>query len=456
MKKNDFTGWKTIFDFTFRQSFKSKSSIISTVIFAVICIATFPVMSLIAGNKEVKESSIKEVKIINYTDVDLVDAIKTTMSENKKYKNIQYTTVSENDEKSLEEELKMAKSDCKYIMMVFSLDEEMGYKASLKYGDKSSVDKTDLEEFASDMNAEFAGIMAKSVGVSKETLDLINKDTTTKVTTNATKELFEEKKDTKENGISMGQYGVLLFMMTITVFMISLSGEGVSGTIVTEKSSKIVEVLLTSVRPMAIITGKVLAVFCVSVIEIAIMAVSLFMSYVVNGKVIPTNLKGVFSTDVFAGLSVVNIVISVLVLLAGIMFYEVLAGLVGSTVNKIEEMAEGMKAYQMTMVLSSYVTIALAIVCMSGAYPKTLVAVACIFPLTAPFCLPGFLMLGKLSVAVSIIAVLAMLVFLFMLLLFTSNVYEEVIYHNGERMKIKEVIGLYRTNVRKAGADSEK
>ena len=188
MKKNDFTGWKTIFDFTFRQSFKSKSSIISTVIFAVICIATFPVMSLIAGNKEVKESSIKEVKIINYTDVDLVDAIKTTMSENKKYKNIQYTTVSENDEKSLEEELKMAKSDCKYIMMVFSLDEEMGYKASLKYGDKSSVDKTDLEEFASDMNAEFAGIMAKSVGVSKETLDLINKDTTTKVTTNATKE----------------------------------------------------------------------------------------------------------------------------------------------------------------------------------------------------------------------------------------------------------------------------
>ena len=341
-------------------------------------------------------------------------------------------------------------------MMVFSLDEEMGYKASLKYGDKSSVDKTDLEEFASDMNAEFAGIMAKSVGVSKETLDLINKDTTTKVTTNATKELFEEKKDTKENGISMGQYGVLLFMMTITVFMISLSGEGVSGTIVTEKSSKIVEVLLTSVRPMAIITGKVLAVFCVSVIEIAIMAVSLFMSYVVNGKVIPTNLKGVFSTDVFAGLSVVNIVISVLVLLAGIMFYEVLAGLVGSTVNKIEEMAEGMKAYQMTMVLSSYVTIALAIVCMSGAYPKTLVAAACIFPLTAPFCLPGFLMLGKLSVAVSIIAVLAMLVFLFMLLLFTSNVYEEVIYHNGERMKIKEVIGLYRTNVRKAGADSEK
>ena len=115
-----------------------------------------------------------------------------------------------------------------------------------------------------------------------------------------------------------------------------------------------------------------------------------------------------------------------------------------------------MKAYQMTMVLSSYVTIALAIVCMSGAYPKTLVAAACIFPLTAPFCLPGFLMLGKLSVAVSIIAVLAMLVFLFMLLLFTSNVYEEVIYHNGERMKIKEVIGLYRTNVRKAGADSEK
>ena len=113
---------------------------------------------------------------------------------NKKYKNIQYTTVSENDEKSLEEELKMAKSDCKYIMMVFSLDEEMGYKASLKYGDKSSVDKTDLEEFASDMNAEFAGIMAKSVGVSKETLDLINKDTTTKVTTNATKELFEEMK----------------------------------------------------------------------------------------------------------------------------------------------------------------------------------------------------------------------------------------------------------------------
>lgn len=454
MKKNNFTGWKDVFWFTLSQNFKSKSTIITTAIFLVIAIASLPVMSMINGNGSVSPSSIKNIAIINNTDIDLTESIGYVLGEHDQYKKIEYT-IADTDKETEEEKLNSddkAKSD---MLMVFDYDEEKGFSAQFEYGEKTDISRDDAENYISDFEMEFGMIMANSLGITEEQLDAVNQSVDTEVKTYDQEDINENgDNEEKDSDSDMNKYSVVLFMITVMVFMVAISGEGVAGVIITEKTSKIVEYLLTSIKPMAIIIGKVIAVFATTVIEILIFVIGFVLSYLLNdviygsfsSKNIPANLKGVLNTDVLSGLNAVNIIIALVVLLMGILFYEMLGGLVGSTVNKLEEMAEGMKIYTFTMLIGAYLGIGLAMAYSFDSCPAALMIGACIFPISAPFCLPGFMMVGEIGLLPGAIAVICMALSLALITIFTSNVYEEIIYHNGEKLKISDVIRIYKNN----------
>lgn len=452
MKKNNFTGWKDVFRFTFVQNMKSKGSIIFTAIIFLVAALLMPIMSLInSGEDANKKSPIKKVYVVNETNIDIVSAI-NECNKDTEFDDIKYENVS--DIKETEKMLDSDEENATAIIMVFGMNAEVGsYEVKLEYSKKGELSEMDVEEFSYAISEEFSHIMSIAFDITEEQMAFVNKQVITEVIdyTGEPEEVTEEKDILNEM-----QYSLLLAIICIMAFVVSFTGESVATAIITEKSSKIIEFLLTSIKPMAIIIGKVFAMISVILVEVLVMFVGLFVSFIIDSQLndisvmesVENKIGSFLSAEALSGLSASNIIIAIIAILLGLMFYGMIAGLVGATVNKIEESAEGLKVYNFAMVAGSYITIAASIMGISGGLSDAVIKIICLFPLSAPFALPGFTLIGLIDIASMIIAIVIMLVCIIILTVFTANVYEEIIYHNGEQLKLKDIVRIYKNNKR--------
>lgn len=112
--------------------------------------------------------------------------------------------------------------------------------------------------------------------VEQEQLDFINQPVESRV--EHTTQDGEITPEEDGEGISMAEYYVLLAGIVVVVMIVNLSGGQIAMSIVTEKSTKVVEYLMINVRPMALIVGKILAALITVVIQFAAFGVSYLLS----------------------------------------------------------------------------------------------------------------------------------------------------------------------------------
>ena len=105
-------------------------------------------------------------------------------------------------------------------------------------------------------------------------------------------------------------------------------------------------------------------------------------------------------------------------------------------------MAEGLKLYQMLLVVGSYVGIFLCIMQMMGKVSDVVVNICCIQPLSAPFVLPANLLLGKVGVVTGLVSLAVVTVCTAALFSFTAKVYESMIFYNGNVLKLKDILQI--------------
>ena len=116
-------------------------------------------------------------------------------------------------------------------------------------------------------------------------------------------------------GISMDEYFVLLGGIVVCTMLISISGGTIANSVVTEKSTRVVEYLMINVRPMALIVGKILFSLLLTVIQFAVVGECLLLSNVLQGLVLGAeNVKPLSETlsflSVFVEVNPVNIVLA--------------------------------------------------------------------------------------------------------------------------------------------------
>ena len=69
-------------------------------------------------------------------------------------------------------------------------------------------------------------------------------------------------------------------------------------------------------------------------------------------------------------------------------------------------------------------------------------------PLTSVFIVPAYVLLGKVSVAMTLLSVAIMIACILLLMVFVSGIYEYLIYYNGSPLKMKDLIGIFRNKRR--------
>lgn len=168
------------------------------------------------------------------------------------------------------------------------------------------------------------------------------------------------------------------YVMVIVLYMVIIMfGQKVAMSVVTEKTSRAMEVLITSASPAALMFGKILAASVAGIIQITAVFGSAFISYNINKSYFETN--AIINTLFNFPASLVGYLI--IFFLLGFLIYSFLFGAMASTVSKIEDLSSVVMLIQIIFV-AGFVVSTNAMT--SGDVNSELMKGLSLFPLTSP------------------------------------------------------------------------
>lgn len=439
--KDKITGWKDVFLFTFVRTMEEKSTKISLIILCAILFLSMPVVTLIKNQMTDKDkmSNISTIYIKDETPFAGND-YSVIREEQNKYSKVEF----QNTNQSIDELSDLIVDNDKDAVILHILEEDNAYQMHFIKNPKGGVKDKDLEHLTDIIKARFDDIRVSSLQITKTQYDMAYAKVKTNVYVAEKDGVSEEKKSVDFTGNEK----TLLYVLAILPFMfIVTGGSAVAGSIVTEKSSKVIEYLMISIKPLAIIMGKVLAMFLVLVVQFGLMGLSLLASNIVTDFLFEGDVGfriGEFIPEVASYLSAGKLILIIFVYLFGFLFYCVFASLFGATVSKVEELQEGLSVYTITAIIGFYFAYILIGMNTAGTNPGTLIYVASLLPISAPFIAPAYLLFGKISILVAVASLAIQVIIFILLILFVSKIYETLILHNGNRVKLKELITIFK------------
>ena len=189
--------------------------------------------------------------------------------------------------------------------------------------------------------------------------------------------------------------GMIAFAATILLFIaIQVNGNSLLTGAIEEKSSRVVEVLLGSVRPWQLLTAKLAALTVLALGQIGVfVGAALGANAVVGAVEVPAT-------------TTATVVVSLLMVLIGFVFYAALYTVAGAMASSVED-AQGTAAPLAFLTVGTYMLVIFAVI----PSPQGMLSqVLTYLPPTAPFTVPARVALGAIpgwQVAVACVTTLA-------------------------------------------------
>ncbi len=451
MKKSNLTGWQNVFSFTLIQTLKSKTFLVSYTILVALVLLSMPLITLFTnGAKEDPNapSPINKVYVENKTTLPDMDF--SQLKEHAAFGHISFVTLGE-DIKSVENRIDTEEDTS--VLLTLSEDTS-GYSLSFVKSGSGPVKDSSLEQLGSAVQEQFDASRIQTLGISNEQLTRLQAPVTTAVALTDTQGNVIEKEDTS---ISFNEYWLMYGILFVVLMVNTMGATQIATSIVTEKSTRVVEYLLTSIKPLALMVGKILATLVAVLVQMITMVVAVFVSNLISAALSSGNRNSLLAEylpkNIFENINIMNILLCFLLIILAFVFYATLAGLAGATVSKMEELNEGLTLFTFTNIIGAYIAIG-ALGTLIGSGLNAFVTFSLLFPLSSPFILPGAIIVGKVTAPIIAAAIALQIIFILLLFKFVAAVYETLILHNGNTIKIKELLKISKL-VRKGGTINE-
>ena len=209
----------------------------------------------------------------------------------------------------------------------------------------------------------------------------------------------------------------------------------VSTSITTEKTSKIVETLVTYTKARNIVLGKTFGIGLAGLIQLLIIAIISIFS--INTFVDKNMLSAFLDLSTITPALGITIVIYFIL---GYMEYALLYALTGSFVSNPEEVKAAATPASLIAVMSFYLAY---FTIMSPT--SNLNLIASIVPFSSPFSAPFRVMIGVATPREMIISVLILIMTNILIAHIAIKVYTNAIINNGTKLSLKEIIKMYKT-----------
>jgi ABC-2 type transport system permease protein len=443
MKKSSITGWKDVFSFTLLQTLKSKAFIVSYIILIGLILISMPIVNKLTGSSSSSDGSsnspVKKVYVNNETKLTGMDF--KELLKDERFSHITIEAMSQ-DYPIVAERIEKKEQDA----VILTLQESDGnYSLNFVRASEGPLKESSLKALSDAVVKEFETIKMKMLGIKDEQLAMIHAEVKTKVSMADVNGVEIVKEDTSiSNSEYWFVYGILFIVMMVNI----MASTQIAYSIVTEKSTRVIEYLLISVKPLAIMLGKILAMLTAVILEIISMVAALAVSNIISTSLSSGQTESVMSKylpkDIFQNLNIGNLFFCLVLIALGLIFYATLAGLAGATVSRLEEIQEGLTIFTFINLIGAYVGMGAAGVLM-GAGINAYVIFSFLFPLSAPFILPGAILIGKVSLPIAAGAIVLQVLSIMLLFKFVAKVYETLILHNGNTIKLKQLIKISKT-----------
>ena len=228
---------------------------------------------------------------------------------------------------------------------------------------------------------------------------------------------------------------IYTFVLIYALYMaITFYGSHVMNSVVTEKTSRAMEVLATSVKPNALLFGKIISTSLAGLIQIAAIIIEAFICVKissVNNPDFPVN-------QIISNIPTQILVYMLIFFLLGFLIYSFLYGAFASTVSKIDELSSAVMPVQIIIVFTFIVTMSAI---NSGNADTPFNVFLSYFPFTAPMMMFTRAIISNVSTLEIILSILVLIVSTYFIGWLSARIYRVGILMYGEKPNFIKLMG---------------
>lgn len=404
---------KTVTAFTISEMVRRKSFIISTLVILIIIALAFNIPNIM--KKLGNDGSGEKVLIID--PENLFEGMASNLNEAGLGYEFQTTT----EELNLEEIKEKIKNDVDACIK-FSKQEntvKMEYiveSAAVNYGE---IPQTLVATFTN----LYSNLQVKKLNLSPEELSSLEPEFDVTLT------------ETDENA-AKGNIFIMMMISIVLFYAVFFCAGQVSTAITTEKTSKIIETLVTSTDSKTIVLGKTLGIGIVGLIQVILMMIVAIIS--AKFCMDPEILSSIFDVST---ITPTLFIITLIYFCLGYGLYSLFFALTGATVSKPEDVQSANGPVSFVAVIGFYLAY------FSMMNPSSSVnKIAGIVPISSPFCMPLRVMMGTATTGEVITSVLVLIATTALVAMLAIKVYSSTILNTGARLSLKDAIKMAREN----------
>ena len=421
---------KVVTIFTMKEMLKRKSFIVTTIIILLLIVLGFNIPNIInffnSDNQTGEDTELLIVDSNNIFEGSL---------ENLNSMNLGYNIRVTNDNLTFDDvKSKIENEEVREAIIVEKISEDINsenmaeniangkntYK--LRYIVKNMATISTIpEDLLNAISTVYTNLQISKLGLTQEQLSLLTAN-------------FEYSIEQTEEQEVSGNIMVIMLLSIVLFYAIYFCAYQVSSSITTEKTSKIMETLVTSTSPKIIVVGKTIGIGIVGLIQVclfvavALISAKLFLE--------PGILDSVLDMSKFTPyLAIITIVYFIL----GYFAYALLYALTGSTVSKPEDIQSANTPVAILVIIGFYLSY------FTMMNPTSdLNVFASIFPISSPFCMPFRIMMGIASTTDVIISIVILVVTILIVANVAIKIYSNAILNYGTKMTFKDMVKIYR------------
>lgn len=400
----DLSGTGQVYRFTLSQLLKSRANRVTLIIMVLLAAVSMPLTALLGGEtpETSDTASLTSVRVDNRTDLAL------DFSGDAYWADTDFSADAGEPD-----------------AVVTVTGDETGYQVAVNGSE--STDAGELSQLAETARQAVRDACLRAAGLSSRQLEALTAST--------------GEEDSHEEGFWV-QYGYSILAMILCL----MSASYVIRAVVEEKDSRLVELLLVSVKPMALLAGKILAVMAFTFGWLLAMLAGLGVSCgltagLMGSGVLQKQLSGLLAAvprvqeDLWQAAGVLLVLLVSLGL--GYLTMSLIGGVAGACCSGMEEAGEATGPV-MLLTMAGYLAS-----CVVGAVPSGPVAVfSTLCPIVSIFCAPVQFAGGNVSIWLVLASWVIQAAVIWGLLTLASRVYAGLIVHRGSRVKLRELMSM--------------
>ena len=440
--KNKFRGINKVFRFTLAQSVKEKSFKTTIVLVGAVVFGITLILNLVMADNA-SPSPVEKVYIhndgsgLNFEVEETLEngeSKKTVIFDemkgvfDEKYKDVEFVLLENNMDKKAAVQMAMDDETGSIVASIGKAKD--GFAITVYIPEGKEISKTEGTEIGDLIADNFDTIKYANMNL---TID----QTMALMVPSAVKLSVEGEAEETDFVVVIVQMFAPAIFGFVLYFMLLFYGQAIAKNVLAEKESKLMEFLLTGCKPYALIGGKILAITLSGLMQFIVWISLGVTGYVVGDKIARMKypdyenplfeiIDGLNKMGLKDAFTVKAIVLSVLSLCIGFLFYCVIAGFFGSFLRKTEDVSSVMSVYTMLVVagfMVSYMGNLLE--------KKAIISIGRYVPICSPFMLPADILVGNTKMYESFISLGILLLSTVIMIVATGKVYEMGVLYKG-------------------------